>query len=130
MRVELQPLTQADQADAPPLTGEPTIDHDIAVQAALYRAAIGGKRWRETVSQGQIVTIEEQVMPDPKAAAQWLAARMPDRWAAAADTSTQHHGLTVRITLQGAPMMTIGHVIEGESQAVTPVPGLIRQDGG
>lgn len=69
----------------PPLeaTQKPTTEHDGAVVAALYRAAVGGQQWRETLDKvGEVRVLREEVGPDVAAARKWLEARAPDTWGA------------------------------------------------
>jgi hypothetical protein len=103
-------------------------DADDKVELALYRRCTGGVTWVESLDRnGLPVRLARELPGDPKAARDWLAVRRPDRWPAVADDSArQAVGISVRVTVMGRPLMTIGHVVDGE---VTPATGLIGGAG-
>ena len=79
---ELAPAGTLPPQVGDPSAFEPTPAHDRAVQAALYRAAVGGETWAEQVGRaGEVYRVRKEVLPDPAAARKWLEARRPEAWA-------------------------------------------------
>lgn len=120
----LDPIDDA----TPPVDIEPTDAHDLAVQAALYKAAIGGERWRESVTNGQVVLLREEVRPDVGAAKKWLESRRPGTWREPDTAQDKPRSISITVTVHGQPRVTIGETYEHEGTS-TPAPGLIGQAG-
>ena len=56
--------------------------HDARVERALYERAVGGETWSEQADKlGGTVRLYQRVLPDPTAAAKWLAIRKASEWA-------------------------------------------------
>jgi hypothetical protein len=55
--------------------------HDARVERALYERAVGGETWAEVSDKlGGTVRLYQRVLPDPSAAAKWLATRKAEAW--------------------------------------------------
>ena len=106
------PLDPDPPQKPPELTGEPTEDHDRAVQAALYKRAVGSERWREVASKLGVVMVREEVPADPAAAKLWLQARRPEQWA---EKRTQEFRVIVA-RIEGRETEAVGMVIEHQPQ--------------
>lgn len=100
-----------DELPAPPTVGEPGPEHDRAVVAALYRAAVGGEAWEEKVDKfGQVVRLSREVRPDVAAARKWLEARQAEAWG---ERRTQEFRVIVA-RIDGQERDAVGLTIEGE----------------
>ena len=94
-----------------PLVGEPGPEHDRAVVAALYRAAVGGEVWEEKVDKfGQVTRLAREVRPDVAAARKWLEARAPETWG---EKRTQEFRVIVA-RIDGVERDAVGLTIAGE----------------
>lgn len=95
-----------------PVVGEPGPEHDRAVVAALYRAAVGGEVWEEKIDKfGQVTRVRREVLPDVAAARKWLESRRPEAWGAKV---TQEFRVVVS-RLEGQERPAVGLAIEGEA---------------
>jgi hypothetical protein len=100
-----------------PVVGEPGPEHDRAVVAALYRAAVGGEVWEEKIDKfGQVNRVRREVLPDVAAARKWLEARQPETWGAKV---TQEFRVVVA-RLEGQEREAVGLPIDGEA---VEIPG-------
>ena len=104
-----------DELPPAPVVGEPGPEHDRAVVAALYRAAVGGEVWEEKLDKfGQVNRVRREVLPDVAAARKWLEARQPERWG---QKQTQEFRVIVA-RIDGHERPAVGLAIEGEASAV------------
>lgn len=95
-------------------TDEPTAAHDGAVRAALYRAAVGGEQWSETLDKvGDVRVLRREVAPDVGAARKWLEARAPDQWA---EKRTQEFRVIVA-RIEGREVEGVGLTLEHDPNA-------------
>lgn len=96
-----------------PLVGEPGPEHDRAVVAALYRAAVGGEVWEEKVDKfGQVTRLAREVRPDVAAARKWLESRTPETWG---EKRTQEFRVIVA-RIDGQEREAVGLVIDQQAE--------------
>lgn len=109
-----------------PLVGEPGPEHDRAVVAALYRAAVGGEVWEEKVDKfGQVTRLAREVRPDVAAAKKWLESRTPEAWG---EKRTQEFRVIVA-RIDGQERDAVGLTIAGELDTVATEPVAIGRQG-
>lgn len=112
-----------------PLVGEPGPEHDRAVVAALYRAAVGGEVWEEKADKfGQIVRLAREVRPDVAAARKWLEARAPETWG---EKRTQEFRVIVA-RIDGQERDAVGLTIEHDAgiQEIVAPQKILASDAG
>lgn len=117
-----------------PTVGEPGPEHDRAVVAALYRAAVGGEVWEDKVDKfGQVIRLSREVRPDVAAARKWLEARAPEAWGekrtqafrviVARIDGQEREAVGLTIEHDAATQKFLGHDAKGEGAAVSGRPG-------